>query len=193
MTWKRGHNVDVLEEEHHRIYGSKWALGLDQYEYLVKIGLIPRHRILDLGCGAGRAGIHLIDYLDEGNYVGVDGHKPSLDAFKEYEIRLNRLGHKNPSIILIDIEKERLDIKNRFDYVIAFSVFNHMKNHALATQNIVDSLKDGGILVTTFGVPQNYQSYGLIPIKSESLRSRLVIDKNIDWCIFKKAVFHKNS
>ncbi|MBD3347042.1 MAG: methyltransferase [Chitinivibrionales bacterium] len=186
MTWKRGHNVNVLEEEHHRIYGSKWALGLDQYEYLVSHGLQPGHRLLDFGCGAGRAGIHLIDYLDPGNYTGVDGHESGINAFQDYEIPLNRLGPKDPDIRLLDLEKEPFGEEEVFDYVIAFSVFNHMRNHAPAAHNVSRALKNGGLLVATFGIPHNFGEFGLTLIKSERTQSRLVPTKTIDWFILRK-------
>ncbi len=186
MTWKRGHHIDLLEEEHHRIYGSKWALGLDQFEYLIQNGLQPNHNLLDFGCGAGRAGIHLIDYLDIGNYVGIDGHVPSINAFVKYELELNRLNDKKPTVACLNLEKERFHSKLLFDYVLAFSVFNHMKDHSLAMQNIAEVIRKDGVLISTFAIPSNYPSYGFEIFKSERLRSRLVTEKNIDWYVLKK-------
>ncbi len=186
MTWKRGHHVNLLEEEHHRIYGSKWALGLDQYEYLVQNGLLPGHRLLDFGYGAGRAGIHLIDYLETGNYVGLDGHEPSINAFITYEIELNRLKNKKPEIACVNLERMKFTTELPFDYILAFSVFNHMEHHSYAMQNIAHAIKKPGILVTTFAVPRDHQSFGFELIKSEQLQSRLVADKCIDWFVLKK-------
>ncbi|MBD3320191.1 MAG: methyltransferase [Chitinivibrionales bacterium] len=186
MTWKRGHTVDVLEEEHHRIYGSKWALGLDQYEYLVGCGLKPSHTLLDFGCGAGRAGIHLIDYLDAGHYRGIDGHGPSINAFRQYEIPLHRLENKKPVVRCCNLETDPPNEREAFDYIIAFSVFNHMRNHAPAAQSASDALKPGGYLVASFGIPQHFQNYGLSLVKSERKKSRLVTDKSIDWFVLRK-------
>src|SRR5205807_6035012 len=59
---------------HHRaIVGGAWEeIGRLQFEFLTGNGLKPHHRLLDVGCGALRGGLHFIRYLDEGNYVGVD-------------------------------------------------------------------------------------------------------------------------
>src|SRR5260370_13288520 len=46
--------------------------GLLQFEYLLKHGLRPSDRMLEIGCGNLRAGRLFIDYLDAGNYYGLD-------------------------------------------------------------------------------------------------------------------------
>ena len=43
-----------------------------QITSLKSLGLQPRHVFLDLGCGTLRGGIPIIDYLETGNYWGVD-------------------------------------------------------------------------------------------------------------------------
>jgi SAM-dependent methyltransferase len=186
MTWKRGHTLDLLEEEHHRIYGSKWALGRDQINYLIEHGLKPDHYLLDYGCGAGRAGIHFIRYLEAGHYVGVDGHQSSLSAFEQYEIPLHGLHDRDPTLTLANLETEPLQLSVPVDFVMAFSVFNHMRTHELASHNLVSNLRDGGILVCTFGVPRDHQKLGLHLLKSERRPSQMVHDKTIDWYVFLK-------
>ncbi len=186
MTWKRGHTVNLVQEEHHRIYGSGWALGLDQHDYLLRLGLQPDHPLLDFGCGAGRAGIHLIDYLLPRRYVGVDGHEPSLRAFANYEIPLNRLSSKQPSLHQVDLVQQPLNIESQFQFVMAFSVFNHMQSHVIAGRSVVRALRPGGLLVCAFGVPANATALGLQPVRAERTQSRLVPEKTIDWYVFAK-------
>src|SRR5207248_6045542 len=69
---------DFLNEIHHLQYGRPWALGRYVFEFLVESGCRPDHRVLDFGCGALRAGVHVIPYLNAGNYFGVDPHLRSL-------------------------------------------------------------------------------------------------------------------
>ena len=62
---------------HERAVGSQthdsWLeIGQMQFDYLVKHGLQPGDRMLEIGCGNLRAGRLFIDYLDPGNYYGID-------------------------------------------------------------------------------------------------------------------------
>jgi SAM-dependent methyltransferase len=47
-------------------------LGQMQFDYLLRHGLEPGDRMLEIGCGNLRAGRLFIDYLDPGNYYGID-------------------------------------------------------------------------------------------------------------------------
>lgn len=55
-----------------RSYEQWLEFGQMQFDYLVKHGLKPSDRVLEIGCGNLRAGRLLIDYLDVGNYYGID-------------------------------------------------------------------------------------------------------------------------
>jgi hypothetical protein len=46
-------------------------VGQEFKQLFIEAGLQPHHAILDVGCGIGRAGAPLVDYLDErGRYAG---------------------------------------------------------------------------------------------------------------------------
>ena len=47
-------------------------IGQMQFDYLTGHGLKPGDRMLEIGCGNLRAGRLFIDYLDAGNYYGID-------------------------------------------------------------------------------------------------------------------------
>ena len=59
-----GMDPDFITERHHNAYGIPWAVGREQFDYLVSRGLESRHRLADLGCGTLRTGIWIIRYLD---------------------------------------------------------------------------------------------------------------------------------
>ena len=76
---------------------ERWlALGRMQFDYLVEHGLRPEHRMLDIGCGNLRAGWRFIDYLDTGNYYGIDISPDILiaaqDTLREYGLQ-DKLPH----------------------------------------------------------------------------------------------------
>ena len=70
-----------------------------QFDYLVRHGLRPEHRMLEIGCGNLRAGRLFIGYLDTGNYYGLDISPDILIAAQEtlvsYDLR-EKLPHLMP-------------------------------------------------------------------------------------------------
>ncbi|KAJ1459763.1 hypothetical protein M885DRAFT_48664 [Pelagophyceae sp. CCMP2097] len=56
--------------------------------------------VLDFGCGSGRNGLALIDYLDAGGYFGFDADQFSIRCFLQLELGVLRpnLQNKRPSI-----------------------------------------------------------------------------------------------
>jgi precorrin-6B methylase 2 len=73
---------------------------LQQYQFniLTRLGLEPRHSIVDIGCGPLTVGLELIAYLDRGNYVGVDAlSEPLVEAYRR--IAEHSLAAKNPSLV----------------------------------------------------------------------------------------------
>ena len=74
---------------------------LQQYQFniLCRLGLLPHHTLLDIGCGPLTVGLKLIPYLDAGNYVGLDVRPQPLIAGYQL-IAKAALVHKNPTLVL---------------------------------------------------------------------------------------------
>ncbi|WP_165987371.1 class I SAM-dependent methyltransferase [Streptomyces sp. YIM 98790] len=105
---------------------ERWlALGEMQFRYLrERHGLKPEHRMLDIGCGNLRAGWRFIEYLDPGNYYGIDISPDILIHAKETVARYG-LQEKLPHLTLTrDLRLEFLP-DGYFDVVHAHSVFSH--------------------------------------------------------------------
>jgi hypothetical protein len=60
--------------------------GARQLEFLKGHGLRPEHKLLDVGCGCFRAGRYFIDYLDRGNYYGVDANLSLMQTGYDIEL-----------------------------------------------------------------------------------------------------------
>jgi SAM-dependent methyltransferase len=104
---------------------DRWvALGKMQFDYLVGHSLKPSDRMLDIGCGNLRAGRLFIDYLEPGNYYGIDISPDILAAALETVTRYG-LQEKLPHLSLVrDLKMEFLP--DRFFTVVnAHSVFSH--------------------------------------------------------------------
>ena len=100
-----------------------------QIDFLRSHGLEPQHRLLDFGCGPLRGGIPIIEYLDAGNYHGVDINEDSIREARR-ELEENRLEYKLPHITHIrDISALRMVVS--FDVIWAFSVVIHMPDEVL--------------------------------------------------------------
>lgn len=126
-------------------------MGATQFRLLCTLGLRAHHQVLDLGCGSLRAGRFLINYLESGNYCGIEPNQWLIDeGIKE------QLGDS-----LIEIKKPRFDNNSEFntaafgqnfDFIIAQSIFSHTGNDLIpsALSNIYQSLNDNGIALITF-------------------------------------------
>lgn len=114
-----------LNEPHHRYYGRPWVMGRYYFDQLRAKGLRRSHRVLDLGCGAGRVGVWLAAFLDADGYCGVDAHLRALVAFAAYESVLHGLEAKRPR--LLHAENFEVDaFGERFDVALDFYVTPHL-------------------------------------------------------------------
>ncbi|KAL9660191.1 hypothetical protein QQ045_025003 [Rhodiola kirilowii] len=67
---------ELLVEEHHSNYGEPWAGGRDVFEFLAGAShLKPDSRVLEIGCGTLRVGLHFIRYLNPGNFHCLDSRE----------------------------------------------------------------------------------------------------------------------
>jgi len=121
--------ADIETQAYRRHLGGgaeKWdRRGRFQVVMLRALGLEPWHRLLDAGCGPLRAGVHLIDALDEGRYCGFDFNPDFVATARHLVAADGRLAAKTPRLECLDLfAVERLGTV-RFDWVLAFSVLNH--------------------------------------------------------------------
>ena len=138
--------------KHRRAVGGEWDfIGKLQFDFLVKQGLKPDHRLLDVGCGSLRGGVHFIRYLDDGNYYGIDRQQWLLDAGKKHE--LPRYGVADKTVHLLcrdDFDFSQFGVQ--FDYALAQSVFTHLPWNTImrCLTNMKLVLKPGGTFYATY-------------------------------------------
>lgn len=118
--------------------GEKFAREGKGVLHLLKqyCNLHTRSRVLEIGCGSGRTAVQLADFLEPGQYVGMDIEKVSLEACSNNR----RLASRNFKFDLIDIQNNEYNPNGRFradeyrfsypdrsmDTVFLMSVFTHM-------------------------------------------------------------------
>ncbi|GAB2572245.1 class I SAM-dependent methyltransferase [Streptomyces capparidis] len=104
---------------------ERWlALGAMQFDYLVSHGLTPRDRMLEIGCGNLRAGWRFIEYLETGNYYGIDISPDILIAAQDTLVR-HRLQEKLPTLTPVRDLRFSFLPDAHFRVVHAHSVFSH--------------------------------------------------------------------
>jgi SAM-dependent methyltransferase len=104
---------------------ERWlALGQMQFDYLVGHGLKPGDRMLEIGCGNLRAGWRFIDYLDTGNYYGID-ISPDILIPAQHTLNEQGLQAKLPHLTPVRDLTFAFLPDDAFTVVHAHSVFSH--------------------------------------------------------------------
>jgi cyclopropane fatty-acyl-phospholipid synthase-like methyltransferase len=119
-----------------------------QVTYLRNHGLSPEQTFLDLGCGTLRGGIPIIEYLEVGNYTGVDVRRQVIEEAAK-ELRDHKLEPKCP--ILLTLDEAITQMSTTFDMIWAFQVLIHMEEDRLheALDLAKKHLKPNGVFFAT--------------------------------------------
>ncbi len=137
---------------HRQYVGGDWdALGRLQFEFMLKMGLKPQHVLLDVGCGALRAGVKFIDYLDEEKYLGLDREKRLIQIGIKQELGRDLMRRKSPEFVVSDnFEFEKFS--KQPDFAIAQSLFTHLAEAdiRLCLQKLRRFMNPGGRFYATW-------------------------------------------
>lgn len=149
---------------HRAAIGGLWEeVGRLQFDFMVRHGLVPQHRLLDLGCGSFRGGVHFVPFLEPGNYFGFDRNRSLMDAGYEKEIVPAGLADRLPPENLIaDDNFDFSKFPVVFDRVIAVSVFTHLTFNMVRVclERLAPAVAAGGTFYATyFSVPDDRPVY----------------------------------
>jgi cyclopropane fatty-acyl-phospholipid synthase-like methyltransferase len=137
---------NVAPDEYFSIWDefAEWQLNA-----LKTVGLKPNHRFLDFGCGAFRLGLSAIEYLDDGNYHGIDAFEPYIDIGKKL-VAAAEVTKKFTAIASKDFEFGKFG--TQFDFGNAQSVFTHMSGDECdrCMAELKEVMVPGGIFFFTF-------------------------------------------
>ncbi|KAF5739521.1 hypothetical protein HS088_TW12G00727 [Tripterygium wilfordii] len=145
---------ELLVEEHHSNYGEPWAGGRDVFEFLAEsTHLTPDSRVLEIGCGTLRVGLHFIRYLSTEHFHCLERDELSLMAAFRYELPSQGLLHKRPVIVKgEDMEFSKFGTGVVYDLIYASAVFLHMPDKLvwLGLERLANKLKpyEGRIFVS---------------------------------------------
>jgi hypothetical protein len=103
--------------------GGLWhEMGELQFKFLVDHGLRPEHVLVDIACGSLRAGVRLIPYLNQGNYLGIEIDGSLVEHGKKNEVGPTMCALKRPEFV-ISVSFEFEKFSKRADFAIAQSLF----------------------------------------------------------------------
>ncbi len=121
-------HLDREPGEHRDAVRGDWLeIGQLQIGYLRAVGLQPEDTLLEIGCGPLRAGVHLIDYLDAGNYFALEANLDLLSAGLEEELPYTRGANKLPSTnVRLTDTFDATPFDTDFEMVLAHGVFPHL-------------------------------------------------------------------
>jgi arylamine N-acetyltransferase/SAM-dependent methyltransferase len=174
-----------IEQIHELVGGNAEERGPWHLDLMNHFGLEPHHRLLDVGCGTLRGGIHLIPFLEAEKYVGIDPN-PLFIRIAQRLIQETNLQHLKPRITNID----NFESNDRFDFILTQSVLNHLNEDQL--HSLVDKirvlLESDGTWISTVYFDSNIdtiQSNSPHPFRpNESVNSRF----NPEW--FESLLLH---
>ena len=143
-----------VEADSKSAIGGMWEeIGQLQFDFLVHKNLQPHHKMLDLGCGTLRGGQHFIKYLNKSNYYGIDISPRAIEYAKKLVV-LEGLSEKNPHLLVSENKNLKfLEFSaQKFDYIIAQSVFTHLKPEHIEEcfENIGQIMFDDSVFYFTY-------------------------------------------
>lgn len=148
----------TTEEKRHALVGPAklWEMKRNfQIDFLKQKELKPHYKLLDVGCGTLRGGISLINYLEKGNYYGIEVREDVLEEGR-IELKENNLESKEPNLTAFsDFNDLKLDTK--FDIIFAFSVLIHMDDETVkkCVKFVSDHLSDIGVFYANVNNEKN--------------------------------------
>jgi ubiquinone/menaquinone biosynthesis C-methylase UbiE len=167
LSYYRAVMASDAARSHEGAVGSKshesWMkIGQMQFDYLIDHGLKPGMRMLEIGCGNLRAGRLFIDYLDAGNYYGIDISPDILlaaaDTVAEYGLQA-----RLPRLTLVRDMGLGFLPDGHFTVVHAHSVFSHSPIEVIdeCLRSVRRVMAPGGFFDFTFDRTQGAEHHVL--------------------------------
>ncbi len=152
FTTKKEGSEGISELGHHEYVGGKWEeLGQLQYGFLLDQGLKPLDILLDVACGALRAGRLFARYLDKGHYLGIEKEAQLVEIGIKEELGEDLFREKAPEFVISPEFEFGLFSKSP-TYAIAISLFTHLTAADIqkCLNNLADHVKGSCRFYATF-------------------------------------------
>jgi SAM-dependent methyltransferase len=142
----------LAQEGHRRVVGGLWeVMGPLQRDFLIAHGMTRSDRVLDVGCGALRAGAPIAAWLDAGGYYGIDISPGLIEAGYREEALPAGLADKLPRDHLHVTDDFEVPFGVAFDLGLATSLFTHLPLDAFThcLERVAHAFRPGARLFAT--------------------------------------------
>jgi len=174
--------------------GDFKRIGEELVALLIRHGLQPEHRLLDIGCGVGRVALPLTRYLTGGTYDGFDivrrwirwCRRNITSAHPNFRFTHANVYNSHYNRRGVPASQYRFPYDDAsFDFVFATSVFTHLdpaaaRNYLHEAQRV---LRPGGTLLATFFLVDEAIENAALDFKVDRGDHRLLSDDDPDWAI----------
>ena len=121
---------------------------------LLKVGITPDSRVLDIDCGALRGGYWLIHFLNPNRYFGIESNKKMLEVGRKIMLDKETLEYKKPQFD----HNANFDFSvfnQKFDFILARSIWTHASKRQI--QEMIDEFiantSSKGVFLTSYIKP----------------------------------------
>jgi len=128
--------------------------GKEQLIYLLKAGLSPSAKVIDLGCGVLRGGYWLIHFLDPGCYCGIEPRNDRLRIGVDSILEPDTLKIKRPRFDSNPVF-DTSAFGEKFDFFLAYSIWTHASKSQIVTMldSFLKDSKETGVFLVTYLPP----------------------------------------
>ena len=121
---------------------------------LLKIGINPDSKILDVGCGALRGGYWLIHFLNPNKYFGIEPNIEMLDYGKKILLNKETLLYKSPKFdnnAIFDFSV----FNEKFDFIVARSIWTHTSKSQIEKmlEEFIKNSEPNAVFLTSYKKP----------------------------------------
>src|SRR5579863_2165441 len=117
-------------EEADRYVATDKVSGQLQFELVKREGCKRDSKLLEIGCGNLHGAVPLIEYLQEGNYVGIDPNEWLRKAAMQDPYVRQLCKKKRARFLSVD-DFDASELRVKFDFVFSHSVLSHCANWQL--------------------------------------------------------------
>jgi hypothetical protein len=160
------------------------SAGRHQLETLVRQGLTPASKVLEIGCGCLRAGCWLIGFLDPGGYCGIEPARQRVQYGLEYLVA-DDLAIKRPRFDF-NATFDTSVFQTTFDFFLAGSIWTHASKAHIKTMldGFVAQTVPGGCFLASYLPAEidsdDYTGHDWVGTSHES-QTRGVIRHSLAW------------
>jgi SAM-dependent methyltransferase len=157
-----------------------------QRDFLLNMGLQPHHRLLEVGCGAGRLARKIVPYLGRGQYHGVDLSEAAVESAIELSVS-EGWSHHDPQFYVGQVADLRA---GSFQFAWAHSVTTHLPPTLITNlfSQVAAAMVGNGVFYWTYLPAERDERYGLTQFRTTVATLRrcaedagLTFDEVPDW------------